>query len=144
MKKLVLLPLLMFALLISCSKEKKIERNLYRKDGLWEISNIRAELYNSSNRLLYSESYNNAGTIVFNKDGSGRATELINNRTYMYEFEWTNTDKEIFITIPNKVTERYKILDESKNSLEIQKKEPIDNTPSSSLFVLTYRLERKK
>jgi|TARA_R110000737_G_scaffold17480_1_gene35181 hypothetical protein len=71
MKKfnLALFSLLIVFVLVSCSKEKKIERSLYKKGGEWNINSQKFEIYNDG-QLSLSNSSINSGTINFSKKGT--------------------------------------------------------------------------
>ncbi|RFC54616.1 hypothetical protein [Brumimicrobium aurantiacum] len=97
MKK-VLLFLLVVVVAISCKKENRIERNLWKKDGEWNIKSwtetSTSSQYPEDN---YSETYVNFGTFKFNKDGSGSMTYNDGNSAYAEQITYENTENSLTI-----------------------------------------------
>lgn len=84
------------AVLSSCKKENRIEKNLWKGDGTWNI-----DVYEFKSTSTYftndnDESYyQNAGTIQFKKDGTG----FFNFQGDIYPTTYSNTDKVLTITL---------------------------------------------
>ena len=57
----------------ACKKDKKIERNLWKDGGEWEIISFEESYYKiPASQFNYSAIINNGGSIQFNKDGTGK------------------------------------------------------------------------
>jgi hypothetical protein len=59
----------LFIGLASCSKEKRIENQLVKKNGKWKVTSIDYKYY-LNNELQQSTNFPNANTIKFSKKGS--------------------------------------------------------------------------
>lgn len=112
MKKLIKLFNIIFAisLIASCSKERKIERNLYNKGGEWNISHYNY-LYSSSNPgsplfLNDPESFENCGKFTFNKNGSG-SVEFTVDGSETQSFTYSNTEDKLTIVFNSGGAETY-------------------------------------
>ncbi len=70
MKKIIKLSLLVVVLLSACSKEKKLERSFYTKDGEWNIAMLSVDSYKNGTIDDITFSYD-AGKFIFEKDGTG-------------------------------------------------------------------------
>jgi hypothetical protein len=96
-KKSMLL-LVIFSLgLASCSKEKRIERQLEKREGKWEIKTLHYETYNG----FYTgneENYSNTGSFEFNDDKTMVKTLVLPNaETTIKTGVWTNSEKNITV-----------------------------------------------
>ncbi len=84
--------------LSACSKEKKIERSLRKKDGVWEVTNYHylSYYYTGEDTLVNEKSIDNYGTFRFHNNGHFQSTGqgTWNN----YEGTWMNTENELVIT----------------------------------------------
>ncbi len=63
--------LLLALIAFGCKKDKKIEKNLWKNGGEWEIKSFE-ESYKSTIKEDYISIINNGGSIQFNKDGTGK------------------------------------------------------------------------
>lgn len=76
--------------LVACKKETKIEKNLWKGDGVWNIdifeSKETSTYFQEDNNEYY---YQNAGTIQFKKDGTGS----FNFQGVVSPMSYSNTDK---------------------------------------------------
>lgn len=83
-----------FAGLSSCKKEDRIEKNLWRGDGTWNIDVFELKetstYFESDNNESY---YQNTGTIQFKKDGTGS----FNFMGIPSPITYSNTDKVLTI-----------------------------------------------
>jgi hypothetical protein len=123
MKSVFLIVVLFLA--SGCSKEKRIERNLWRNGGEW---NIKVFTYQYSNDNVNSVNYNSppqiyldAGEFVFKKDGSGYITLTEDNQTETTGFKWLSSVDKITI-IPNGGTATDYNLVWKKNNITISEK----------------------
>ena len=58
-------------LLTSCSKEVKIERNLWKKGGEWNIESYDYSSVTTNSSNTININVENCGTMTFNKEGGG-------------------------------------------------------------------------
>lgn len=130
--------LIVFIGLSSCSKDKRIERRLARKDGKWNITSMTYQYY-IGNTLMDSEAYTNAGSFVFNDNGS-----VIYN--YSYDGDsgseggtWTNTEDDVTMIFDGEVVVM-KIDDESKKKMTLNWTEEYPSTGEKETYI--YNLER--
>jgi hypothetical protein len=89
-----------FFLSISCSKDKSIERQIQKNDGIWNIDNVTWSIVeqSTSGQSLRSGSDANAGTFTFESDGSGKYSYTIDGTvTRSGSFTWTVDDGEASI-----------------------------------------------
>lgn len=87
--------------LTSCSKDKRVERALYKKEGSWTISSVswNTTVQDTSGQSFNSGTTNNAGAFTFDKDGSaGTYNFTVNGNTYSRSFNWSVNDEIVSIT----------------------------------------------
>lgn len=83
--------------LVGCSKEDKINKNLWKNGGEWNVEEYK-------NNWLFSGSTSNSetlydfGTFTFEKDGTGKRVIMDGGQTYTNLFTYTNTATELVIT----------------------------------------------
>lgn len=82
--------------LVGCKKEVKINKNLWKNCGEWNIEKFQ----NNYSFGGASESYivNDAGTFKFDKDGTGKLTLNDAGQTYTNLFSYENTDNSLTLT----------------------------------------------
>ena len=104
--------------LSACSKEKKIEKNLWKNGGEWNIESfnvIQTSTYASDN---FEESYANVGTYTFNENGTGVVKLIIDEFIETSAFTYTNTENQLMITIDND-TQYYNLIEWEKDKMKI-------------------------
>lgn len=142
MKKLAKI-LFLFAILsvalAACSKEKKIERALIKKDGKWTITSVDYKYY-VNNELQASSNSPNAGTIEFNKKGSFVMTVTLSGSPQNAGGTWTNSEDNITL-IANGETTVLKITDGPKKDKMTLVETNYDNSTGEK-ETLTYYLKR--
>jgi hypothetical protein len=124
--------------LAGCSKEKRIERHLYRKDGKWN-NTLYEYKYIEGGSVTYSEVYANAGYIEFDKNGSYVWTFISDGDSDVEAGTWTNTEDQLTM-ISNSVALQFKILEESKKEMKLEYTEY--NGSDTEVYTLT--LEKAK
>jgi hypothetical protein len=87
--------------LSSCSKETKIEKNLWKKGGEWNIESFNVKQTSTYASDNFEESYANVGTYTFNENGTGIVKLIIDNFVETSAFTYTNTENQLMITIDN-------------------------------------------
>lgn len=81
---------------VGCKKEDQINKNLWKKGGVWNIERYE----NNYSYGGYSDSYViiNAGTYEFKKDGTGKLTFIENGEVYTNLFKYENTENTLKLT----------------------------------------------
>lgn len=95
MKK-VLFVLLAALLFVGCKKENRIEKNLWKGGGKWNIESI--EYRETSSHFPadnYSEVTLNAGTMSFTKDGKASIILEEDNDAYIDHYTYQNTEDKL-------------------------------------------------
>lgn len=129
----------LFIGLASCSKEKRIENQLIRKDGKWKITSINYNYY-ADNTLESALVFNNAGTIEFSKKGTFIMTMTLSGSPETSAGTWTNT-KENITLVSDGETSVMKISDgPKKNKLVLEQTEYYTSTNEKEVYV--FNLER--
>ncbi len=137
--KILFLFAVLFVGLASCSKEKRVERQLIKKDGKWKITSIDYKYY-QNNVLGASANFPNAGTIEFDKKGSCVMTLTLSGSPETIAGTWTNSEDEITIT-SNGETSVLKIMEgPKKGKMKLEETDYYNDTAEKE--VNTYNLER--
>jgi hypothetical protein len=131
----------------SCSKENRIEKNLWKKGGDWEITQYMSWYgsYNPSQNGGINptqEYYNDCGKFHFSKDGTGTLNLVIDGDNETWTFHYTNSDKELTLVYDSGASQIYK-LDWSKNFVTISYENP-SNDPDGFPFVDSERFSIDK
>lgn len=119
MKRIIILSItsVVFLLAQSCSKDKRIERSLEKKDGKWNISKYTYEEY-ANGSLSDSETYLNAGNIVFDDNGVLIWTFIIDGDVEMFGGQWSNDDESITLIIDGDAI-KFDILERSRKEMKL-------------------------
>lgn len=137
--KILFLFAILSVALAACSKEKKIERALIKKDGKWTITSVDYKYY-VNNELQASSNSPNAGTIEFNKKGSFVMTVTLSGSPQNAGGTWTNSEDNITL-IANGETTVLKITDGPKKDKMTLVETNYDNSTGEK-ETLTYYLKR--
>ena len=137
--KILFLFAILSVALAACSKEKKIERALIKKDGKWTITSVDYKYY-VNNELQASSNSPNAGTIEFNKKGSFVMTVTLSGSPQNAGGTWTNSEDNITL-IANGETTVLKITDGPKKDKMTLLETNYDNSTGEK-ETLTYYLKR--
>ncbi|HYG49404.1 MAG TPA: hypothetical protein VD905_00810 [Flavobacteriales bacterium] len=88
------------SVLVQCSKEKKVERSLYKKEGTWSITSVSWQkvLQDTSGQSVSQGTTANAGTFMFDKDGSGSYNFTVDGTIYNETFAWSVNNTTVSIT----------------------------------------------
>ena len=137
----ILLVLSVFAIgFAGCSKEKKIERQLVKKEGEWRITSLDYKYY-QFNELAYSVNFPNVGTIEFNKNGSVTMTTQLSGSPETAAGTWSNSDDEVVLVIEGETTVMKIAEGPKKGKLELEQTEYYNDTDEKEIY--TYYLERE-
>src|SRR5690349_289222 len=95
-----LIALFTAALLTSCSKDKKLERTLFKKDGDWNITSATWEVeeHTDTGIVITNGTSSNIGSFTFDKDGDGYCVYTINGESYSSTFKWRVISEQIYIS----------------------------------------------
>lgn len=117
MKKLLTL-LAVTLLLVACKKDAQIEKNLWKGDGIWNITSYTSsETSVPSGQSDFSYTLTNAGSITFKKDGSGIFKFVEDGDVEMVAFNYSNTTETLTMTIDGEV--RIFEMDWKKNKMTL-------------------------
>jgi hypothetical protein len=104
--------------LSSCSKETKIEKNLWKKGGEWNIESFNVKQTSTYASDNFEESYANVGTYTFNENGTGTVKLIIDEFIETSSFTYSNTENQLMITIDNE-TQYYNLIEWEKDNMKI-------------------------
>ncbi len=127
-----------FLILLSCSKSKKVEKNVI---GTWNLSEFYYSLnYTSQTETIFSDTtlYNVQGNLAFNSNGTGKFDIPSFNDN---SFNWTNDKENIYIEINNDI-DTFNIIEISKNKLIIQMQESGMSSTGLESYVYRYTLTK--
>jgi outer membrane lipoprotein-sorting protein len=102
----------------SCSKEKQLEKSLSSKSGTWNVASQTITGF-EGNVQVYSQTFTNSGTMVFNSDGSGTSEFTFMGMTEKSTFTWTTTSEKLTI-VDGTETMIFDIKSQSKTKLELE------------------------
>lgn len=86
--------------LTACSKEKQLERTLYKKDGKWKVQSAewsQVSQSSSSGQSVVTGTSTDAGTFEFKDDGNGSYDFTLGTETYSQSFDWTVSEENFSI-----------------------------------------------
>jgi hypothetical protein len=132
--------------LSSCSKETKIEKNLWKNGGEWNIESFNVKQTSTYASDNFEESYANVGTYTFNENGTGIVKLIIDNFVETSAFTYTNTENQLMITIDNE-TQYYNLIEWEKDNMKIVYAENfyegVDGNLGSGVYKETITLKKK-
>lgn len=135
----VLLLLSVFAIGLSgCSKEKRIEKQLYSKSGKWNNTLYDYKYYSNGNQES-SIVYQNAGYIEFEKNGTYTWVFTADGDTDASSGTWSNTETDLTM-IESGYATVFKIVEESKKEMKLEYTET-DGT-EREVYTLTFKKEK--
>ena len=130
--------------LSSCSKETRIEKNLWKKGGEWNIESRTGKQTSIFAFNNFDETQVNIGTYTFNENGTGIYKN--NNALESLDFTYSNTENKLTIVMEN-VSRAYEIVEWKKNNLKISYSynfyEGAANGDSTGKFTETIILKKK-
>ena len=130
---LLLLVLVIPALMNSCSKDRRLERRLHSKEGKWNIESLFQGNYESG-ELINSVSQDEAGFIVFEKNGSVMINLPVNNQYAAIGGTWSNTSDKVMIATAGQGL-IFEVSEESKNKMTLTSKVNYnDSVYSTTIF----------
>jgi hypothetical protein len=102
--------------LSSCKKEVRIEKNLWKEGGVWNIESQTAKKTSTFAPDNFDETLVNVGTYTFYEDGTGSYKN--NSELQPGTFTYSNTENKLTIVMEN-VSRVYDIVEWKKNNLKI-------------------------
>ena len=128
--------------LTSCSKETKIEKNLWKKGGEWNIERLDVKQVSTDPADNYEETLYNYGSYKFNEDGSGILTITVDGGVEVETFNYSNTENELVIVYFNGVAQAFD-LDWKKNEMTISGVDYFTSNNNQITYYETYVLKKK-
>lgn len=105
MKKIIYL-LFAVTLLSACSKENKINKNLWKKGGDWELKTYSYEYGVSGTSSYDYEYYEDCGNFKFSEDGTGVVTfKFAGEESYSQAFTYSNTEDKLTLVIDGSIAQ---------------------------------------
>lgn len=130
------------ALLSGCSKEAKIEKNLWKNGGVWNIETLIAHQVSTNPADNFNETLYNYGTYTFNKDGSGNYTITVDGDFEAGNFTYSNTENKLTLIIYNQAVV-FDILEWEKNKMKITITDNFISNGESVTYTETLNLKKK-
>jgi hypothetical protein len=93
--------ILSIILMVGCSKENRIQKNLWNKGGEWNIKTVTFRQTSTNSIDNYNFTVTNAGTFVFQESGSGFISTTAAGITEVESFTYSNTDDKLTLIIDN-------------------------------------------
>lgn len=101
--------------LSSCSKETRIEKNLWKNGGEWNVESFSAKQTSTFAPDNFDETQVNIGTYTFNENGTGIYKN--NNALESLDFTYSNTENKLSFTIGNN-SQVYGIVEWKKDNIK--------------------------
>jgi hypothetical protein len=125
----------------SCSKEDRIEKNLWNKGGDWNMESLTVNQTSTNSIDNYSEAYLNARTFLFKEDGSGFVTFTVDGDTETVAFTYSNTEDKLTLIIDNEA--RVFDLVWEKNEIDLAITENYTANGATITYKENYSLKKK-
>jgi len=133
-------------LVSSCKKEDKIEKNLWKKGGEWNIESFVSKLISTYQPDLFDETVYNIGTYTFNENGSGSYLITYDGFSETETFTYSNTEDKLTFIIDNEA-KVFDIIESEKNEIKISYTgnfyEGIENSVGTRTYTETVMLKKK-
>lgn len=133
--------LLSIGFISSCSKEDRIEKNLWNKGGEWKIESVTINQTSTDPIDNYSETLLNVGSFLFKEDGSGIATFIVDGDTEILPFNYSNTEDQLILAIDGE-TRPFNLTWE-KNEIDLAITENYTSNGESITYKESYSLKKQ-
>lgn len=130
------------ALFSSCSKEAKIEKNLWNNGGEWNVESLVSSQTSTNPADNFNETIFNYGTYTFKKDGSGNYTITVDGDFETGTFTYSNTEDKLTLIINNQARV-FDILEWEKDKMKISITENYTSGGESITYIETLNLKKK-
>jgi hypothetical protein len=139
----IIVSLTVFSLLITaCSKDKSLERKLYKKEGMWKI--VTYFLKKTVNGAVIEEyNFSNAGSVEFDDDGTGERKISYAGYKEESDFLWEVKSEKLLVTQNGSIDE-FKITKESKKDFNFDRNATVTENGSAVVVIEKYALQRIK
>lgn len=127
----------------SCSKEEKIEKNLWNKGGEWNIQSLVVNQFSTNPADNYNETIYNCGTFIFREDRSGNYTITIDGDVESGTFNYYNTEYKLTFVI-NTEARIFDILDWNKGKMTILISDNYTSNSHTVSYTETLHLVKRK
>lgn len=107
---------------IGCKKEEKIQKNLWNKDGVWNIDKFEMVPVTSNST---STSYTNYGTLEFKENGTGYTKFTYQNSSEVVPMIYTLESDEILKLVLNGIAMSFQ-MEWSKDKMNLIGIDPAD------------------
>ena len=101
--------------LSSCSKETRIEKNLWKNGGEWNVESYSAKQTSTFAPDNFDETQVNIGTYTFNENGTGIYKNI--GELESLDFTYSNTENKLSFTIGNN-SQVYDIVEWKKDNIK--------------------------
>lgn len=134
-------------LFTSCSKEKKTERMITRKDGQWEIKKLNIRTYEEWSPgadyyiMVDNYGYANCGTMKFDKNSNAMINLNLNGDTENLDGKWINGEASITI-ISDSITRIYEIKKQERKEMNLVYRYDYTMDDYNYYTEYTYEMER--
>ena len=125
----------------SCSKEDRIEKNLWNKGGEWNMESVTINQTSTNPTDNFSDTFFNAGSFLFREDGNGIATYTVDGDTEILPFSYTNTEDKLILTIDGE-TRPFELVWE-KDEIQLAITENYTSGGESITYKENYNLKKK-
>lgn len=103
---------------MGCSKEKKLERAVFKKGGTWNIDNITwvietDDYWYSGSDTTYGVT-TNAGTFVFERDKRGDFSFTVDGTLFTYVYGWDVTQNIIYLNQGSSSTSIWNLFEDTR------------------------------
>jgi len=138
----IVLLIVVTALVSSCKKEAKIEKNLWNKGGEWNIESRVIKITSTIPSLNFNKTFYNWGTYTFKKDGNGNYTITVNGSFETGTLTYSNTEDKLTLIINNQARV-FDILEWEKDKMKIINTENITSGEESITNIQIFNLKKK-
>lgn len=84
-----------------CKKENRIEKNLWKNGGEWNVESATISETSSNPVNNSTETIYNYGTLIFKKEGTCVLTTTLDGDTDVYLYVYSNTEDKLRLTADN-------------------------------------------
>lgn len=126
--------------LSGCKKELKIEKNLWKNGGEWNVERLDVTQVSTDPSDNFEETIYNYGTFYFNKDGSGSYRITVDRDVDTGTYTYSNTESQLTLIIENEA--RVFDMDWEKNDITLSITEK--NESDGEMVTYTEKLTLKK
>lgn len=143
----ILIVVALTVLFFGCSKEKRTERRL-EKVHSWNIDKIDYQkVQTGTGATVKVGTENNAGSMVFNKDGSGNYDYMLDGQRRTGSFTWTTAVNNLTFSYVSATTTlvqvvSYTILHENSKAMTIQGSEVIVDPGGQLVLNATFYISK--